>query len=64
MHTPSFIHQPFARQQHQHPRHRSIFRNLRAHLRGSARGENLVATLSLVAIVLIVLALVYQTMSI
>lgn len=64
MHAPSLIHESFAPQRHQYPRHRSAIRNLRAHLRGSSRGENLVATFSLVAIVLIVLALVYQTMSI
>jgi hypothetical protein len=64
MHAPTLIRRAFAQQHEEHLRHRSTLRNLHAHLRGWARGENLVASLSLAAIVLIVLALVYQAMAI
>ncbi len=64
MHAPTLVHRPFAQQHEDHPRHRSALRNLHAHLRGWQRSENLLASLSLAAIVLIVLVLLYQAMAI
>lgn len=64
MHAPTLIHSSLPQQHDERPLHRSALGDLHAHLRGWARGENLVASLSLAAIVLIVLVLVYQAMAI
>jgi hypothetical protein len=64
MHTPSLIHGSLFPHREERAHRRSALRKLHANLRGWARSENVVASFSLAVVVTIVLALLYQALTI